>query len=388
MHVCMLAYTFYDSDNRVRRYAETLARRGDKVDVIALRSSSNAKMEIINNVRVFRIQKRVVNETGPLSYLTRLLRFFFRSMFFLAAQELREHYDLIHVHSVPDFEVFAACFPKLRGAKLILDIHDLVPEFYASKFKTAANSRVKRLLILTERLSAGFADHVIAANDLWCKKLSARSVKDGKCTTILNYPDRAIFSRCGRPRRDQKFIMLYPGTLSYHQGLDIAIRALARIKDQVPDAELHIYGSGDQLNYLSSLTSGLGLEGRVRFRKVVPLTEMARIMENADLGIVPKRTDGFGNEAFSTKILEFMALGVPVIVSDSAIDRYYFNDSVVKFFRGNDDRDLAQSMLDLIQDPERRERQVKHANEFIKKFDWDVWKHEYLELVDTSVRSA
>jgi glycosyltransferase involved in cell wall biosynthesis len=182
--------------------------------------------------------------------------------------------------------------------------------------------------------------------------------------------------------------MLYPGTLSYHQGLDIAIRALARIKDQAPHAELHIYGQGDQLNSLVRLANDLGLEGRVQFHEPVPLTEMARIMENADLGIVPKRTDGFGNEAFSTKTLEFMALGVAVIVSDSAIDRYYFNDSVVKFFRGNDDKDLAQSMLDLIRDPELRERQVRHANEFIKRFDWDVRKDRYLELVDTLVRPA
>lgn len=108
----MLAYTFYESDNRVRRYAETLARRGDRVDVIALQGNAGPKMEIINNVRLFRIQKRVRNETSRFSYLFRLFQFFWRSMFFLAMKDMEDHYDLVHVHSVPDFEVFAAWFPK------------------------------------------------------------------------------------------------------------------------------------------------------------------------------------------------------------------------------------------------------------------------------------
>lgn len=199
MRVCMLAYTFYEFDNRVRRYAETLARRGDSVDVIALRYRSTPKTELINNVRVFRIQERIVNETGRLTYFFRILRFFFHSMFFLAAKDLKAHYDLVHVHSVPDFEVFAAWFPKLRGAKLILDIHDLVPEFYASKFGTKGKSAGKQLLVFVERLSAAFADHVIAANDIWRDRLLSRSVEQGKCTAIANYPDRAIFFPAAGP---------------------------------------------------------------------------------------------------------------------------------------------------------------------------------------------
>ncbi len=384
----MLAYTFYESDNRVRRYAETLARRGDRVDVIALRGNSSPKMEIINNVRLFRIQKRVRNETGRFSYLFRLVQFFWRSMFFLAIKEMKDHYDLVHVHSVPDFEVFAAWFPKVRGAKLILDIHDLLPEFYASKFAARPDSRLNRLLLLAERMSAHFADHVIAANHIWGDRLRARSVQPAKCTPILNYPDGSIFYRRGRVRTDGKFIMLYPGSLNRHQGMDLAIQALARIKDQVPQVELHIYGDGSEAGNLRKLAGELGLAERVKFYEGVRITEVPHIMENADLGIVPKRTDGFGNEAFSTKVLEFMTLGVPVIVSDSAVDRYYFTDRVVTFFKGNDEEHLAQCVLEMIQDPAKRTAQVERANEFVKTFDWDLRKNEYLGLVDSLVHSA
>lgn len=94
-------------------------------------------------------------------------------------------------------------------------------------------------------MSAAFADHVIAANHVWQKRLQERSVGDSKLTTILNFPDVEIFQRRGRSRSDQRFIVLYPGSLNYHQGLDIAIRAFSLIKDQAPEAEFHIYGSGN-----------------------------------------------------------------------------------------------------------------------------------------------
>jgi glycosyltransferase involved in cell wall biosynthesis len=182
--------------------------------------------------------------------------------------------------------------------------------------------------------------------------------------------------------------MLYPGSLNHHQGVDLAIRALARIKDQAPQAELHIYGGGNEAYNLRKLVGELGLAARVRFNDGVSITEVASIIENADLGIVPKRTDGFGNEAFSTKVLEFMAMGVPVVVSDSAVDRYYFNDQVVTFFKGNDEVHLAECVLEMIQDTAKRQAQVKRADDFVRAFDWDLRKSEYLRLVDSLVRSA
>ena len=109
---------------------------------------------------------------------------------------------------------------------MILDIHDIVPEFYASKFKVSERSFVFRMLLLAEKLSAKYANHVIISNHLWRTKLIQRSVRPEKCTAIINYPDPSIFS-C-RPRRvaatDGDFVMCYPGTLNSHQGVDIAIR--------------------------------------------------------------------------------------------------------------------------------------------------------------------
>ena len=385
MKVCMLAYSFYEQDNRVRRYAETLAKRGDQVDVVALRMEGQSSKEVVGGVCVYRIQYRIVNEKGRFTYLGRLLLFFLRSFVFLTSKQLRERYDLIHVHSVPDFEVFAALIPKFTGSKIILDIHDLVPEFYLSKFKASSKSLTFRLLVAMERMSASFADHVIAANHIWLKRLHERSVRSADCTVILNFPDTDIFHLRGRTRNDCKFIMVYPGTLSYHQGLDLAIRAFAQIANKTPQTEFHIYGGGDQAEFLKTLIAELHLQERVFLKGGRTLQEIAVIMENSDLGIVSKRSDGFGNEAFSTKIFEFMSVDVPVIVPETAIDRYYFNDSVVKFFQANDEKSLAEAMLLLINNPELRQELVRNARKFIESYTWERNKEIYLSLVDSLV---
>ncbi len=135
--ICMISYSFYENDNRVMRYAEALAKRGDHIDVIALRKEGQPKQETWKGVRVYRIQHRSRDEKGKFTYLFRILKFLFRSMFFLTWKHLHRRYHLVHVHSVPDFEVFAACLAKLLGAKVILDIHDILPEFYTSKFGKA-----------------------------------------------------------------------------------------------------------------------------------------------------------------------------------------------------------------------------------------------------------
>jgi glycosyltransferase involved in cell wall biosynthesis len=153
----------------------------------------------------------------------------------------------------------------------------------------------------------------------------------------------------------------------------------------VPQADFYIYGQGPSRDDLKALVQELHLQKNVFICDTLPLRDVAKIIGTADLGIVPKRKDNFGNEAFSTKTLEFMAMGVPVIVADTQVDRYYFDDSIVRFFRGGDEEDLARCMLDLIQDAQKRKLLVANAIEFVEKVDWTAKKHEYLELVDQLV---
>ncbi len=385
MRACMLAYTFYESDNRVIRYAEELAARGDSVDVIALRKNDQLPFDMINGVNVYRIQLREINEKGQLDYLRRILLFWFKSFHFLTKKHLKRPYDLIHVHSIPDFEVFAALIPKLSGAKIILDIHDIVPELYATKFHASEDGILFRLLVLAEKLSADFSDHVIISNHIWKEKIIGRNLAPDKCTTILNYPSKIWSEPIERERSDDNFIMLYPGSLNWHQGLDIAINAMSIIKSKAPKAVLHIYGEGPSKQALIEQVKKLSLQDRVFFKDSVPITLIPKVMANADLGIVPKKNDKFGGEAFSTKTLEFMSVGVPIIVARTRIDSYYFNDSIVRFFEPGNAEDLADAMLEMINNKELRERLAKNASEFVKKYSWKANKHIYLDLVNKLV---
>lgn len=382
MHVCMLAYTLYETDNRVRRYAETLAANGNIVDAIVFRKPGQAKQSVLNGVNVFKIQKRAFKENSQWDYLIRLLIFFIKSFFQLTFRHLKNPYDLIHVHSIPDFEVFAALIPKLFGAKIILDIHDLLPEFYADKFNVSKGSIVFKILVLTEKLSVNFSDHVIIANHIWEERITKRSVNKAKCTTILNYPDPKIFKHANSIRKKDKFILMYPGTLSYHQGLDIAIKAFYDISKEIENAEFHIYGIGPELNNLERLTKELNMKNKVLFKDIVPLEQISLIMTQADLGIVPKRKSSFGNEAFSTKILEFMALGVPVIAADTAIDQYYFDSNIITFFNAEDATDLARAILYLYKNIAVRKLRTEKAYDYVQLNNWDVKKDDYLNIVN------
>lgn len=383
----MVTYSYYESDNRIIRYAETLAARGDEVHVVALRRSRDLPAEeSIGRVALHRIQDRLgKRETGAALFLWPLLRFTCAASLWLARHGRRRRFDVIHVHNIPDFLVLAAWFAKLRGSKVILDIHDIVPELFASKFGVGPDSLVVGALRMVERWSAAMADRVILASHLWYERYTSRSAPAAKCTAVINHVDEQVFRPLPRRRTGTEPTVVFPGGLQWHQGLDIAIRAFVPLLQRLPDAKLEIYGEGGARPALEALVAQLGLQRAVRFHEPVGLREVAQIMADADLGVVPKRADSFGNEAYSTKIMEFMSVGIPVVVSSTKVDRHYFDDGVVRFFPSGDHDALAQAMFELLSDPERRRQQVLRAKQYVLQNCWDRHKRAYLDLVDSLV---
>lgn len=381
----MVAFSNYENDNRVMRYAEELAKRGDHVEVFTLgREKSQPPYETIKGVHLTRVQRRSrKDQQKRMSYLFPLVQFFLFSSLRLSWRHLKNPYDVIHVHNMPDFLVFTAWLPKLAGCKVILDIHDIVPEFYASKFDIHANSRGVEFLKNVERASVGFSNHVIVSNHLWLDTFARRNAASDKCSVFINNVNPEIFQPRHRNRNDGKFIILFPGGLQWHQGLDIAINAFKKITRQAPHAEFHIYGDGNMKQSLIDQVHGLGLADKVIFFKPLSVRQIADVMANADLGVVPKRADSFGDKAYSTKILEFMAVGVPVIVSNTTIDRYYFNDSVVRFFPSGNPDALGEAMLEMINNEDLRRGMAARASEYAARNSWETRKGDYLELIDS-----
>jgi glycosyltransferase involved in cell wall biosynthesis len=112
---------------------------------------------------------------------------------------------------------------------------------------------------------------------------------------------------------------------------------------------------------------------------------MPGVIANADLGVVPKRADSFGNTAYSTKIMEFMSQGVPIVVSRTKIDSYYFDDDTVRFFPSGDIEAMANAMVEVIENKTLRNNLVRRGFEYVKLNNWDVCKKNYLALVDSLV---
>jgi glycosyltransferase involved in cell wall biosynthesis len=381
--VAMVSYSFYESDNRVMRYAEALVERGDVVDVFSLaRNPETRRTETLRGVIVHRLQTRQKNEKGKLSYLRRILLFLVHSSASLTWKHIQKRYDVVHVHNVPDFLVFAAWLPGLTGSKIILDIHDILPEFFVSKFKADPSTFIFSLLKKVEKLSCSFADHVIISNHLWKDLITSRSVPTHRCTPIINYVDTQVFHSRGRTRSDNKIIVLFPGGLQWHQGLDLAIRAFPLVRESLPNAELHIYGEGDMKLPLISLRDELGLHKCVFFHSPLPLTEIADIISNADLGIVPKRANSFGNEAYSTKIMEFMSQGIPVVAAKTKIDSFYFTTDEVFFFESGNVEELANAIITVISDGLLWKKLQNGGRNYVAKNNWSEKKFDYFPIVD------
>src|SRR5262249_32308872 len=131
------------------------------------------------------------------------------------------------------------------------------------------------------------------------------------------------------------------------------------------------------------LTEKLGLSDSVKFHGGRPPHEKPAIIANADMGVVPKRADSFGNEAHSTKIMEFMSQGVPVVVSRTKVDMFYFTEEEVRFFPSGDREALAAAMLEVANNRDLRESLSRHGLEYVERNGWGRKKKEYLDLIDT-----
>lgn len=386
MRVCLVARRFYESNSHMQQFAKALVARGDTVDVVAARRRDLPGYEVCDGVNVHRIRERNIEDPRLLIYLFKLCVFMIHASLFVARRHLRLHYDLVHVQSIPDILVLSALVPKFFGTPVILDLRDLVPELYSIKFRPRNRVLTFKALVLLEKCSAAFADHVIVANPIWFERIAKRSASRSKCTMIWYCPDLAAFYPRPKRRQDRKFVILYPGTLSWHQGVDILVRAFPKIAAEIPEAELHIHGEGAAKEALADLAKQIGVAERVQFFDWVPTASLIERMAASDLAVVPKRTSGgFGNEAASTKIPEFMAMGIAVVAARTAVESLFFDDAQIRYFRSEDEDDLVRAVVSVYRDPKLRERLIGAGIEAVKQADQSV-KESYLHLVDSLVR--
>ncbi|MCK5145977.1 glycosyltransferase family 4 protein [bacterium] len=385
MRICMISYSQYEFDNRVHRYGESLIKRGDDVDVICLGTPEQDFQGSLNGVRLFRIQSRDYNEKSPITYLARMLKFFWKAGCLCTRLHFKSKYQIMHFHNIPDFGIFAMTIPKLFGAKIVFDNHDLVPEFYQRKFNLEYNHIIIRMLRLVEKMACKFSHHVITVTTIWEKTLISRSVTPAKCSVVLNTPDPDIFFRDGSElpvKKKGPYILSYHGNLTEIFGIDLAISALPRVLQAFPNTQLHIYGQGKTRLQLHELACSLKVEKFVILHDPVPRKEVALILKKADLGIDPKRDGVLAGEGLSSKCMEYHAMGLPSVVSAIKAATTYYDDKMVTFFRPGDIEDLADKIIFLLKNPAKREEQVHETLRFVENHHWSKYEIPFHKMLD------
>jgi glycosyltransferase involved in cell wall biosynthesis len=383
----MVAFTNYPIDQRVRREAEALVERGDEVDFICLGTPSLGDRRTLNGVVLHPVMDFDYRDGDrPRDYVRRYITFQLAALVRIFQLHLRRRYDVVHVNTMPDSLVFSALGAKLLGAKVVLDVHDLMPELYASKFGLAETHWMIRLLRAVERRSIAFADRAIAVHRPHLDALVEHGNPAEKFTILLNVPDPALFRPRAAPPTPPPFVLMYHGTVGSRHGLDVAIRAVALARDAVPDLELRIVGDGEHFEQIRALVAELGVADSVQLdRRLVPMETLLPRIREASVGLVPILDDPFTRYMLPVKLLEYVALGIPVIASDTRTIRAHFDDDMLCFATPGDAADLAAKIVALYQDPARRARLAAAAGRFNDEHRWDQEKARYLALVDSLV---
>lgn len=253
------------------------------------------------------------------------------------------------------------------------------------KFDRDDNHFIIRLLKWIEKVSCHYADYVLTVTEMWKKVITSRSVPEEKCSVVLNVPYPPLFDVGDDKSVDKKgkpFTLLYHGALNEHFGVDVAIRAMELIRKHVPSFRFLIVGNGREKESLKKLAHELDLDGHVVFHEPVPRTEIPVFIRQADMGVVPKRSARFADTALSSKLMEFVYLKKPVVVSRTTASQTYFDDSMVGFFEAENVQDLASSIVELIKSPKKRTALSRNADTFNRKHHWDVYKTRYFKILD------
>jgi glycosyltransferase involved in cell wall biosynthesis len=383
----VVLFSSFPGDARPRRAAETLVREGMKVEMICLRHDrSEPARENWAGVDVRRLPLQH-HRGSKLGYMFRYCAFLFWAGCLLAVRSLSRRYALVHVHNMPDVLVFSALIPKLLGARVILDLHDPMPELMNTIYKAGYESRSVRLLKRLERISIGFAHRVITVN-LACQKIfTARSCPPAKLHIVMNSPDEEVFGYreavVGPPRGPgQPFVIMYHGSLIARNGLDLAVRALETVRRAEPNAILRVYGHRTPfLEEVLNSIQGTDLAPAVQYLGGKKVEEVAHAIDECDVGVIPNRRNVFTELNTPTRIFEYLARGKPVIAPRAPGIQDYFSDQQIIFFELGDAEDLARQILRVASAPGEILETVRRGQEIYRAHSWSEERRKFVELV-------
>jgi len=376
-------YPYYET--RVQREAEALVKRGHSVDVICPKYKDDAEFSKHRGVNIYRVNMFWDRKESITGKFLQYLLFFTRVFWKLSYLHIKHKYDIVQTHNLPDFLVFASILPKFFGAQIILDLHDLMPEFFQSRVVSGEKDLLLKLVILQEKLSCNFADLVITVTEHWKQNLITRGISPEKILVVMNLADENIFhpisfSTFSPP--NQHFCLFYHGGMPYRYGLDLVLKAIDKLRYQIPAITFTLVGNGESRDTLKQMTNELQLQNHVEFIKSQSAENLQKLIATADVAVIPYLNDPFTDSLMPTKLLEYAVCGIPCIVSRTTAISAHFDDDMVEFFQPGDEDELADVILRLYKDPQRRKELAFNIQKFNEKFSWEKQSAAYISNVE------
>jgi glycosyltransferase involved in cell wall biosynthesis len=380
--LCMVVHGPYPLDPRVVREARVALGQGYEVDIVATRQPGERAEEYVDGVRVIRLPVAHTMGGGAGRIMSEYAAFSVLASARLARLALNRRYAIVHVHNPPDFLVVAALIPRLLGCRVIFDIHDLSPDMFNMRFDGRWGADVAdRFLRGLERWATRIADGVITVHDAYARELVRRGVPPEKLTVVMNSVDEQSLPS-PLPASHEGFRVVYHGTVTPPYGLELVVEAVARISNRVPGIQLDVYGTGDAVAAARDRAAALGVAERVYFTdRYLPHAEVLDRVRSADVGVIPNLPTQLNRFALSSKLFEYVALGVPVVSADLPTIREHFADDEVRFFRAGDGDALAEALHDVASDVDAARARAKRALKRYEAYRWPRNAARYAELL-------
>lgn len=390
----MVTFSPYPGDPRPRRAIQALVDEGMAVDLLCLADEKSVAREEAGLLRVRRIpieHKR----GGAIAYAYTYSAFILICGTILAFRSIRKPYDLTYIHNMPDVLVLSALVPKVLGSKVIIDLHDPMPELMRTIYRLEEASAGVRFIKWLERMSLSLTDAVVTVNQA-CKDLfSTRSCRADKIGVVMNSPDEKIFpfrpsvsgsGGNGSSGRAGRFVVMYHGSLVERNGLDLAIDALDIVKDQIPGIELRVYGRATPfLDRVLESVRARGLEPHVRYLGPRNLEQLVTDIGACDVGVIPNHRNAFTDINTPTRIFEYLSLGRVVIAPRTKGIEDYFSPESLVYFESGDSSDLAAKLRYVYANPDEAGLTVTRGQEVYREHTWQKERATLLEIVKSQV---
>ena len=390
--IVMVVFSYYPSDPRVRREAEKLVESGYLVDVVCLKGNSQIERETVNDVEVYRLPLQRTRG-HKLRYLWEY--FYFISLAFLTVSVLfiRKHYSIVHIHNMPDILVICSLLPRLFGSKVILDLHDPMPEVYMTKYQLSQSHPIIRLLCLIEKYSVRFSNLVLTPNIAFRDLFISRGCPEDKIHIVMNSPDETIFASCATDTNKcmtsdrQQFIIMYHGTIVERNGLDTALYAISRLRDKIPNCVFQVYGDGDYVEYFLDLVEELDLRQFVKYYSFVPLEEIANAIKKINLGLIPNKSSPFTEINLPTRIFEYLCMGKHVIAPKTKGILDYFDEQSLHFFEPGNTESLSNVIFEVYRNFAAYHALLERGITIYRAHAWREQRKQFLKLVASLLRT-